>query len=701
MLKLFFYLIPFIPFAFIPFGYIDPGSGFPFFSVVPLIIGIAIGFLGGIIFMIKKFFYFLRKFLLITLLLLGIMGFIIWKMSMSEYPEFPQKILIIAMDGLDYNLMKEFLSEDELPNFRKLKERGSFLPLETICPPQSNVVWASFSTGMNPGNHGIFDFIMRDPKNYLPYLSLTEISSQPQRLKIGPFEFPLLRPKINNRRKASGFWEITSQRKIPTYVYFCPGTFPPEKIYGKMISGMGVPDIRGTMGTFSFYTTRPLEKDKDIGGLVFNVSRKSNLIATYLYGPRDTSKTPAQDIKIPLNIEINPESRKVKIEVQNNIISLKEKEWSNWVRVRFKIDAFRKIEGICRFYLKSIEPDFELYCSPINFAPQTPIFPISYPKNFSKKLAKEIGLFYTQGMPYDTWALNERRIDEDVFLQQANFVLEEREKIFKKEFLKFRGGIFFFYFGYPDPIQHMFWHYRDKRDSGYHRVVLACYKKMDEILGWVMDRIDKDTLLIVLSDHGFGSFRRAVHLNSWLRDNGLLYLKDNEKESKEFFERVDWLRTEAYALGLGGIYINQIGREAKGIIYPGKEKEEVKKEIIDKLSQWRDPKTGDPVVRKVYTQEEVFKGKFNQDAPDLFVGFNLGYRASWQTALGAVPSESIEDNLKAWQADHIFDPQLVEGVLFTNMKINSARKPKIIDIVPTVLKFLGIDYEDLDGKSLL
>jgi predicted AlkP superfamily phosphohydrolase/phosphomutase len=620
---------------------------------------------------------------------------------MSRPKVFSKRVVVLGMDALDYKLMKEFIEENELPNFKRLKEIGSFSALETVCPAESAVVWTSFATGMGPGNHGMFDFIMRNPENYSPFLSITDISSKPQILELGPFKIPLLRIRANKKRKSPAFWEITSKYKIPTYVYFCPNTFPPDKVYGKMISGMGVPDIRGTMGTFSFYTTKPLEKDKYIGGLVFQVERNNNVIDTFLYGPRNSFKSPPQDVKIPFRIKINPESNYIVIEIQDKRIFLKKGEWSNWEKLVFKVNASNKVKGICKFYLKGINPDIELYISPINFDPQAPFFAISYPKSFSKKLAKENGLFYTQGMPYDTWALNEGRINEDIFLEQANSVLTEKEKIFKKGLLSFKGGVFFFYFEYPDPIQHMFLHFQNREDSPYKEVVLKSYKRMDDILGWVIENIDEDTTLMVLSDHGFGPFKRAVHLNGWLRDNGFLYLKDSKKESKEFFEDVDWLQTKAYALGFGGIYINQMGREARGIVLPGKQAETIKEEIIEKLSHWNDSKTGDLVVKKTYAKEEVFDGKFNQDAPDLFVGFNLGYRASWQTALGAVPSNTIEDNLKAWASDHIFDASLVPGVVFINRKIKKENL-HIVDIAPTILDLLDIEkLEEMDGQSLL
>ena len=278
MLKIIFLAMLFWVGATKAFAYIDPSSGFPFLSLGPVIIGMLLGFLGGFFFLMKKFFNFFRGKFLIILLILLVVGFVYRRIIMDKYLEFPQKIVIIGMDALDPKLMNKFMKAGELPNFVRLKEAGSYCPLETVCPPESNVVWTSFATGMNPGNHGIFDFIMRDPHTYLPYLSLSEISSGSECLKIGPFKISLPGLKIKKTRQSPAFWEMTSKCNIPTYVYFCPGSFPPDKIYGKMISGMGVPDVRGTMGTFSFYSTKPLEKDKYTGGLVFQVKRNDNVI---------------------------------------------------------------------------------------------------------------------------------------------------------------------------------------------------------------------------------------------------------------------------------------------------------------------------------------------------------------------------------------------------------------------------------------
>lgn len=256
----------------------------------------------------------------------------------------------------------------------------------------------------------------------------------------------------------------------------------------------------------------------------------------------------------------------------------------------------------------------------------------------------------------------------------------------------------------------MFWRFQDPLSPGYDEraaaaygnVIQRCYQKMDEILGWVMSNIGDDAVLIVLSDHGFGSFHRSVHLNSWLRENGYLVLKDNSSGyGKEFFEDVDWSRTRAYALGFGGIYVNQQGREGQGIVGRGEEKEKLKKKISDELYGWYDSGKQRLIVKQVYDSAEIFSGPYEKDAPDLFVGLNEGYRASWQTALGACPEDTVEDNLKPWSGDHLFDPAVVPGIFFVNRKAE-LRNPGIIDAVPTILKLLDINEKvKFDGKPLL
>ena len=260
----------------------------------------------------------------------------------------------------------------------------------------------------------------------------------------------------------------------------------------------------------------------------------------------------------------------------------------------------------------------------------------------------------------------------------------------------------------------MFWRYTDPKHPLYEEtasqdnreMIKNWYRKMDDILGSVIEKVGNGDTLIALSDHGFDTFRRAVHVNSWLRKNGYLRLNNPEAENgRELLMDIDWSSTKAYSIGFGGIYINQQGRERDGIIMPGRETELLKEELSKKIKMWHDEKHNEPIVNNVYMGEDIFWGDYANETPDLYIGFNIGYRASWHTALGAVPRELIEDNLKKWSGSHLFDPVLIPGVIFSNRKINKDN-PSIYDITPTILKTVGFDNQDLkemqfDGEPFL
>lgn len=658
------------------FLYIDPGSGFPFLTGATFLWTILFGFFGLFILFIKRFFRWFRRFWWIIFLLIILS--ILLKLKGEEAMN--KRIIILGIDAMDPHITEKLIAEGKLPNFSKLKSLGSYSKLKTTVPAESVVCWTSFSTGLNPGGHGIFDFIMRDPQNYTPYLSLNEVKEEKKGF--------LRKMKVENRNKGKNFWEILSEKKIPSYIYFCPNTFPAKPLKGKMLSGMGVPDLYGVIGRFTFYTTKPLtEEDRESRGKIIPVEIENNCIKNFIYGPRLKIKGEIIESTIPLEIKIIS-NKEIEINLQGKRTVIKEGEWSRWQRICFRTGFLNKVYGIVRFYLKSISPEFCLYMSPINFDPCNSLFPISYPKNYAKYLAKKIGLFYTQGMPHDTWALTENRIDERAFLKHVDTILEEREKILEEEIKKFKRGVFFFYFDTLDAVQHMFWRYIDpehplyEENSPYKYVIYNYYEKMDGILGEILKRVDNDTILIVLSDHGFSPFRRAINLNRWLLEEGYLKLKGGFTEGKELFEGIDWLKTRAYALGFGGIYLNRVGREKYGIV-DEEEALRLKEEIVQKLERWKDTKTGESVVRKVYKNEDVFSGSYAKEGPDFFVGTNKGYRISWKTALGMVPRELIEDNKRKWSGDHLIDPELVPGVIFINKKI-TLDNFSILDVVPLI-----------------
>jgi len=674
-------------------NYVDPGSGFIFGQGLSVVWLLFLGFFGFLLLFFRFLFRFLKKFFLIfaaVVLIVTAGGLLMQKNCLKK------KIIIIGIDAMDPNITEKLMREGRLPNLSYLKANGGYSRLATTNPAESVVAWSTFSTGLNPGDHGIFDFIMRDPDTYLPYLSLNEVYNDKGRIK------------VKLRRKGKTFWEVLSEHKIPSFIYFCPNTFPPRPLSGRMISGMGVPDITGTMGRFSFYTTKILSgEEKDSRGRIIPVVFENNVINGEIYGPKVASKGGQTDeSRIPFRIITRPGKKEAILEFQGNQVLFKERSWSGWMRLSFDLSPFRKAHGIVNCYLKSIDPELELYMSPVNFDPQKPLFPISYPENYSAALAKKIGLFYTQGMPYDTWALTEGRLDEEAFLGLADKILEDNGRILNEGLKDFKTGAFFFYIETLDVIQHMFWRYLDtahplyKKDSPYQDTIYKYYEKMDGIVGGLLERLDKDTIMIVLSDHGFSSFRKAVNINRWLLEKGYLFLKEGKSESGEFFESVDWSRTKAYALGFGGIYLNRVGREYYGIVSEAEAKK-LKSDIINGLEAERDARSGEKFINKVYSGEDIFSGRYQNDGPDLFVGFSAGYRASWQTALGGVPAALIENNNKKWSGDHLIDYNLVPGIIFVNRKA-ALKGHSIADIGPAVLGLFEISQtKEIPGESFL
>jgi len=620
-----------------------------------------------------------------------------------------KRVIIIGLDGLDPELSGKFMNQGKLPNFVKLSEGGSFSTLTTSWPSISPVAWSSFMTGVDPSYHNIFDFITRDPCTYLPMLSSAEIGKASRVLPIGKYMIPLEKPKMKLLRKGQPFWKILGDNGVFSSIIRVPITFPPEKFNGVLLSGMCTPDLKGSQGTFSYYTTNQNDKKGETGGVSYHIELNSDTINTYLYGPENSLVKNGGELKIPLKIKLDKERSRARIEVSGQSFYLEPRVYSPWVRVAFKPGLGMKVHGICRFYINRIQPDFELYVTPINIDPENPALPISHPFIYSAYLAKLIGPYGTLGLAEDTWALNEGAIDEEAFLKQAYYLFEEREKMFLKALEKTTNGLCACVFDTTDRIQHMFFRCLDeshpanrgKEVERYKNVIEDLYVRMDKLIGKVLERVDDKTVVMVMSDHGFTQFKRGVNLNTWFLQNGYLSLKDGKGTSGDWFENVDWSKTRAFSLGLTGAFINRKGREVNGIVEEGEELRNLKRELIEKLKGLVDDETGETSILDVVDTESALSGPYTYDAPDLLIGYNAGYRNSWSCATGRVTEKVFEDNTKHWSGDHCVDPKVVPAVLFVNREINTA-SPDIKDIAPTVLKLFGVDIPKyMKGKPLI
>ena len=661
-------------------AYIGPGAGFAF-------LGSFLTLFGG--------------------LLLGLISVFLWPFRMAWHAirghqgykhAKVQKLIFLGLDGLDPGLAERYMAEGKLPNLSRLRAEGGFHRLRTTFPALSPVAWSTFATGVNPARHNMFDFLNRNLRSYIPELSSTRVRDPQRVLKFGKYRIPLSRPIVEMRRKSRTFWQILGEHQIASTILRVPITFPPEKFNGRMLSAMCTPDLLGTQGTFALYTTRNTSGAMESGNR-FPLTHGDGVYRGEIEGPANLMEEGAGAMKIPITLKPRGKGR-ARLSVGDTRIDLVQGEYTGWVTLTFKASFGITVTGIARFLLTETGPELSLYSTPININPEDPALPISHPTYYATYLAKLLGAYCTLGMAEDTWALNEHAIDSDAFLQQAYLTYEEREAMFLSALDRTRRGVVACVFDTTDRVQHMFFAQKD-RGGPHSGVIEDLYVRADKLVGKAFQYVDEETALFVISDHGFASFERGADLNSWLLQNGYLTLKPGASGETKYLKDIDWEHTRAYTFGLAGVYLNQQGREAQGIVPPGAEASTLKRELAAKLSGLRDEERGRVAIRQAWPSESLYTGPYLDAAPDLIIGFADGYRASWDAAVGKVTGAVFTDNLKAWSGDHCIDPHLVPGVLFCNRQI-LAEDPGIEDMAPTALDLFGIQPPPyMEGRSVL
>jgi hypothetical protein len=525
-------------------------------------------------------------------------------------------------------------------------------------------------------------------------------------------------------------------------------TFPPEDVPGgELLSGLPLPDIRGTMGTFYYFATdlsRYEEGNTEMGGILKRLTMENDVARTQLVGPpnpivrqqlrelraknplTDADKTriaeleTIADVTVPLTIRWNrraPE-RSATIEIQDQSLLLKPGEWSKWLHLEFRVNFLVRLHGMVQLYLANATDELQLYVSPVNWDPENPPVPMSYPEDFAADLYERVGPYRTLGWAEATWPLNEGRMDEKTFMDDLYRAFDDRAHVILSRLDAKDWDLLVGVIESTDRVQHMMWRLVDPKHPMYDPALATqfgsaierVYWKSDDFVGQVLDKIGPDVPVLIVSDHGFHSFRKAVNLNTWLVQEGYMTLRRPGSTDKtlsdlfgggEFWEHVDWSRTRAYAMGLGQIYFNLRGREAQGIVSPGAEYLALADELKAKLMTINDPEDGTPIVRAVYKRDDIYAGEYLQNAADLQVGFEEGYRVSWQTTLGGSPPGIVYPNMKKWSGDHCgFDYATTAGVLISNRKTEKT-PTRIIDLAPTVLRYFGVAVPtSIDGKPL-
>jgi len=662
-------------------------------------------------------------------------------LSCSRTPPLPrQKMVILGFDGMDPRLVQQWVDEGKLPNIKALMAEGGLYPLTTTHSAESPTAWASFATGANPGKHNIYDFLVRDTETYLPDLGM--VRREPARFL---FDWiPIARPKVHSTRGGESFWVTAGQHGVRSSILTVPVTFPPEEVAnGELLSGLPLPDIRGTMGTFYYFATdlsRFEEGGTEMGGILKRLVMENDVADTSLTGPPDpivrsriqalrqrgASLTEAErtalaalqqrrDVELPMRIRWNRPARTAIVELGGRSVPLDPGRWSAWIPLEFRINLFTRVHGMTQLLLLEAGDELRLYVSPVNWTPDNPPVPISSPSGFAERLARSLGPYRTLGWAEATWPLNEERIDEATFMDDLYRAFDDRAQVIISRVAAGEWDLLVGVIESTDRVQHMMWRFMDDRHPMYDAALAAkfgdaierIYRRADMFVGDVLERLEPGTTLLVLSDHGFHSWRKAVNLNTWLVQNGYMVLEGQQPADKTlddlfsggtFWENVDWTRTRAYAMGIGQIYVNLRGRESGGTVSPGAEADALLASLTAGLLTMTDPEDGSAIVRSVYKGREIYSGPYIHAAPDLQVGMHEGYRVSWQTTLGGAPEGLVNPNMRKWSGDHGgYDFSTTAGVLITNRRLERP-DPSIMDIAPTVLKYFNVPIPaEIDG----
>jgi predicted AlkP superfamily phosphohydrolase/phosphomutase len=605
-----------------------------------------------------------------------------------------KKLIVLGVDGMDPIFLEQHWAS--LPNLSRLRTEGDFKRLGTTVPPQSPVAWATVTTGLDPGGHGLFDFVHRNPQTRTPMTSMSEVTAPARTLSIGPYVLPLSSGEVKSNRAGRAFWQTLAEHGVPAEVIRMPANFPAVECEQESLSGMGTPDMRGTAHTYTFFTNDPGENPtKPSGGELVRVEVKRGRAVLPIQGPPNTLRKDHAITSVNLTVDIDPTENVARLAFDNRQWVVRQGEWSDWVHASFPlITGLKSAAGMFRIHLQQVHPYLRVYVSPVQIDPGDPALPISTPASFSRTLSDAVGPFYTEGIAEETGAFRAGLFSKDEFLGQSHKILSDSLRLFHRELDRFQGGLLFYYFSSVDQNAHMLW-------GKYDDDLLEIYKGIDGAVGDAMAKAAATgAKLVVMSDHGFARFDRAVHLNTFLMQQGFLTLDDPANTGDdELFAHVDWGRTVAYAVGLNGLYLNLEGREDGGIV-PAVDRQVILDRIAARLKEFKDPANGEKVVETVYFPETAFQGKNLKYSPDIIVGYRRGYRASWQTALGAVPKMTVEDNTQAWIGDHCMAAHLVPGVILTNRKMSKS-DPQLYDIPSTVLSEFGVaNGPGMLGKSV-
>ena len=612
-------------------------------------------------------------------------------------PRFTQKLVILGFDGLDAELTERWIAAGLLPNMAALAEDGGYRRLDTAPSADTAQAWTTWATGVGAGVHGVFDVRTAQGDHSL-------MRRAPERRLFD--RVPISAPGFSATPRPPSFWAIAAAAGVRASVLAVPGTFPPEALpNGEMLSGYPLPAIDESPGTYAFFATNLHELDPQAGPQ--RAERQKLTFRNRVAEARLPGPLRPEPLWVPFRVTWNHEARTANVDIAGGTLHLSEGEWSRWVALTFRwpYSPFVRPQGMTQFYLHRAGVDLQLYASPVQWHPAAPPAPISSPASFSAELYERVGPFQTLSRPGTTWALANGDVDDQIFLDDLDRAFDDRAAIILNRLEQPRWNLLIGIVEATDDVQHVMWRHLDPFHPAYDPdlavrhggAIQRFYRRADALVGQVRAQLPREAALVVLSTYGFHPFRASVDLNAWLADRGDL----TPAGGARFPDTIDWAKTRAYALGAGQVFINLKGRQPRGIVTAGAERDALVEGIRAGLESLVDPSTGRNVVAIVDRRDDLFSGPRRDDAPDLVVGFAHGYRASWPVISGLPPGPLFAPNQGRWSGDHAsMDRRDTPGVFIASAAL-TAERIRLVDIAPTVLKFFNLPVPpSLEGRPV-
>ena len=432
-----------------------------------------------------------RAWLLIFLLVaVGLLGPTACRRAVP--PEtFKQKLVILGFDGMDPKLVRRWIDEGKLPNLARLVKQGGLYELDTTHSPESPTSWASFATGVNPGKHNIYDFLVRDTQTYLPDLGM--VKRVPPRFFLN--YFPISKPQVLSIRGGTSFWVTAGRAGVRSSVLTVPVTYPPEEVpNGEMLVGTAParhprddghllllrdrsqPVRRGQHRVRRHSETPRLRERRRAHGAGW--SAQPDRATATAGGPREPGddrcrsgchrRTEArQDVRVPLVIGWQRGQDSATIELAGTSVLLKVGGWSTWIDLDFRVNFLIRLHGMAQLHLIRADDDLQLYVSPVNWKPDAPPLPMSSPESFSADLFARLGYFRTLGWAEATWPLEEGRLDEKAFMDDLYRAFDDRAQVILNRLDSRNWDLFVGVIESTDRVQHMMWRLIDPEHPMY------------------------------------------------------------------------------------------------------------------------------------------------------------------------------------------------------------------------------------------